>query len=308
MQCTYVGGPNNEFSCELDIGHSCFHKAGGVTWEDDSFYEGCPSTNTFPDMGTLRCVLNKHTDSRPHENGTYRWSNEGFEALTLKVSEIFYSLQGEGARAGEPSIFIRLQGCSAKNACYAKGVVCDTEFESGKEMFLPELHAELLRVQKGFARDKIGASKGTDCQWIVWTGGEPLDQLTPEICRWFAEQGYKQALETSGVKKLDPELAQWFNHITVSPKVAEHVLAKNFGALAIKKQIKQRIVTELRYVRHSGQPGIPNPSLIADYYYLSPHSDGGEINKENLEHCLKLCLENPKWRLSVQQHKFWRVL
>ena len=51
----------------------------------------------------------------------------------LKVSEIFYSLQGEGYRAGEASLFIRLQGCSAKNACYNSGVICDTEFDLDDE-------------------------------------------------------------------------------------------------------------------------------------------------------------------------------
>ena len=51
--------------------------------------------------------------------------------MKLKVSEIFYSLQGEGYRTGEASLFVRLQGCSVKNACYKSGIVCDTEFESG---------------------------------------------------------------------------------------------------------------------------------------------------------------------------------
>ena len=49
----------------------------------------------------------------------------------LKVSEIFYSLQGEGYRTGEASLFVRLQGCSVKHACFKSGVICDTEFESG---------------------------------------------------------------------------------------------------------------------------------------------------------------------------------
>ena len=54
--------------------------------------------------------------------------------MNLKVSEIFYSLQGEGARIGTPTIFIRLQGCKAKHACAKAGIKCDTEFESGKEL------------------------------------------------------------------------------------------------------------------------------------------------------------------------------
>ena len=42
--------------------------------------------------------------------------------------------EGEGQRAGHPSLFLRLQGCSAKHACYQAGVRCDTEFESGQPM------------------------------------------------------------------------------------------------------------------------------------------------------------------------------
>ena len=50
--------------------------------------------------------------------------------MNLRISEIFYSLQGEGARIGTPTVFIRTSGCRAKNACYALGIKCDTEFES----------------------------------------------------------------------------------------------------------------------------------------------------------------------------------
>ena len=53
------------------------------------------------------------------------------QVMTLNISEIFYSLQGEGLRVGTPTIFIRLQGCKTKHTCFKQGVVCDTEFESG---------------------------------------------------------------------------------------------------------------------------------------------------------------------------------
>ena len=53
--------------------------------------------------------------------------------MKLNINEIFYSLQGEGARSGKPSIFIRLQGCKAKKACLSAGIICDTEYETGKE-------------------------------------------------------------------------------------------------------------------------------------------------------------------------------
>ena len=196
----------------------------------------------------------------------------------MKVSEIFYSLQGEGARAGTPTIFIRLSGCSAKYACYSGGIRCDTEFESGKEMSNDEIFEWMQR---------------TDCKEITWTGGEPLDQLTEDVVTYFKDKGYFQAIETSGLKSAPKGL----DFICVSPKVAEHVVQKNFP----------EGVTELRYVRHAGQD-IPHPSIMAQHYWISPHSDGFIINQQNLKHCINLCLKNPQWKLSVQQHKQWNVL
>lgn len=200
--------------------------------------------------------------------------------MNLKVSEIFYSLQGEGARAGTPTFFIRLQGCKTKMACLQSGVICDTEFESGKEMSLNELDDWMQLTQN-------------ECKEITWTGGEPLDQLTDEIIAYFKDKGYYQAIETSGLHAP----VEGLDFICVSPKVAEHVIKKNFP----------NGVTELRYVRHKGQ-SIPEPSIEAKYYWISPHSDGFTINMENLNHCIKLCKSNPKWKLSVQQHKTWNVL
>ena len=71
----------------------------------------------------------------------------------LKVNEMFYSLQGEGKRAGEASIFIRLSGCD--QACG----FCDTEFESGKEMSVLEIE-EFIDQWPG--------------KWIVWSGANLL--------------------------------------------------------------------------------------------------------------------------------------
>lgn len=198
---------------------------------------------------------------------------------TLKVSEIFYSLQGEGARIGTPTIFIRLQGCKAKNACYAMGIKCDTEFESGKEFSIAEINEWIKKNADG-------------CKEITWTGGEPLDQLTNEITSFFKHKGFFQAIETSGLHPCVENI----DFICVSPKVAEHVIKKNFTK-----------VSELRYVRHKGQE-VPQPSIEAEHYWLSPHSDGFTINSENLKHCIDLCKQNPKWKLSIQNHKLWNIL
>lgn len=200
--------------------------------------------------------------------------------MRLRVSEIFYSLQGEGKRAGTPTVFIRLSGCSAKHACLASGVKCDTEFESGRDYSVEDL---LVWI-------KLNAP---ECLEITWTGGEPLDQLTEEAVFFFKQLGFYQAIETSGLKPAPDGL----DFIAISPKVAEHVVKKNFPTGC----------SELRYVRHAGQ-AIPKPSIQAAYYYLSPHSDGNTINRENLAHCIQLAKENPLWKLSIQQHKIWGVL
>lgn len=200
--------------------------------------------------------------------------------MSLKVSEIFYSLQGEGARVGTPTVFIRLSGCKAKNACFALGIKCDTEFESGSQKSVNEIIAWMQK-------------NAPQCKEITWTGGEPTDQLSAQHIAFFKAAGYFQAIETSG---LNPVL-EGIDFICVSPKVAEHVIKKNFP----------HGVDELRYVRHAGQD-VPEPSITAKHYWISPHSDGFSINAENLQHCINLCVQSGKWKLSIQNHKLWNVL
>ena len=200
--------------------------------------------------------------------------------MKLRISEIFYSLQGEGLRIGTPTIFIRTAGCKAKFACFKAGIVCDTEFESGKDYTLEEILVWLN-------------TNAPQCKEITWTGGEPTDQLTEEMVTYFKEKGFYQAIETSG---LNP-CPKGIDFICVLPKVAEHVIQKNFP----------NGVNELRYVRHKGQE-IPNPSIEAQHYWISPHSDGFNINSENMKHCIDLCVKNGKWKLSLQNHKIWNIL
>jgi organic radical activating enzyme len=193
--------------------------------------------------------------------------------MNLRVNEIFYSIQGEGARAGEPSIFIRLAGCDL--ACS----FCDTEFESGKEISLVDLLNEIAPLP---------------CKWIVWTGGEPMLQITYEIVEYFHAAGYKQAIESNGNHPI-PETIDWR---VVSPKVAEHVV----------KRHNPKGVDELRYVRHAGHQSVPAPAIKAKVYYLSPIFNGNTPDVANIKHCMNLALANPQWRLSLQIHKLLGVL
>lgn len=197
------------------------------------------------------------------------------------VNECFYSLQGEGVRAGTPNIFVRFTGCNLRCDIAAGpkspgGFACDTEFESGRKLSLDEILEWVLRCSK-------------DCKWLILTGGEPGLQVDEEFCLFFREAGYRLAIETNGSVALPP-LLDW---ITVSPKVAEHAIV-------------QKTADEVKYVRGWGQ-GIPKTKVEAGHYLISPAFSGLELPEETLQWCVKLCLEHPPWRLSVQQHKQWRV-
>lgn len=196
---------------------------------------------------------------------------------TLRVNEIFFSLQGEGGLQGTPAVFVRLQGCNLKCS------YCDTEFDTGDEMTLEQIHNE---IKQQCVPNVILPT------WIIWTGGEPALQLTREDVAYFKEKGFKQAIETNGTHEVPSNL----NYITVSPKVPIRILEKHFSG---------RIIDELRFPVKSGDklPEWFSSRLCVKSYFLSPIFDGDNINMENTAWAMRLCLENPHFRLSIQVHK-----
>lgn len=193
------------------------------------------------------------------------------------VNEVFLSLQGEGVRAGTVNVFIRFSGCNLRCSRESEGFDCDTEFVSGREMGPEELVAEVQRV-------------AGECRAVIFTGGEPALQLKAGLVFRLRELGFYTAIETNGTRELDT-VPDW---LTVSPKTAEHT-------------IRLKYADEVKYVRRVGQ-GIPRPALEATHKLLSPAFQAdGTLLAEDLEWCIRLVREHPEWRLSVQQHKAWRV-
>lgn len=192
--------------------------------------------------------------------------------MRLNVNEIFYSLQGEGGRTGEPSIFIRLTKCNLK--C----VFCDTDFAEGNDMVLSEILQEIKQYPG---------------RWIIWTGGEPTLQLKDEHLKFFRENGYKQAIETNGTRPVSPLI----DYITCSPK-------KNYET--IKSYLPE--VDEIRIPLQVGDK-LPVVDIfpIAKKYFVSPIFDGNQINKENVEYCVEIVKNNPSWTLSLQTHKLINI-
>lgn len=205
-----------------------------------------------------------------------------------RVNEIFYSLQGEGGRAGEPSVFVRFSGCNLSCSVVPGpkspgGFDCDTEFESGTWMTAKEIRAAYERR----LRDAGVTVQGWP--FVVFTGGEPLLQLDAALMAEFLT--IPAALETNGSIALPTGVT--LDWICVSPKVAEHV-------------VRVERAHEVKYVRAEGQ-GIPKPKCKSTLKFVSPSFGSDGLATATLRWCVDLCLQNPPWRLSVQQHKGWHV-
>jgi len=103
----------------------------------------------------------------------------------VRVTEIFFSIQGEGTRAGRPCVFVRFTGCDLR--C----VWCDTAyaFHGGTDMARPEI---------------VEAVERHPCRFALLTGGEPLLQPElPALCRDLLARGWEVAVETHGQLPLD---------------------------------------------------------------------------------------------------------
>jgi len=204
------------------------------------------------------------------------------------INEMFYSLQGEGVRAGTANVFVRLKGCNLACSMEAGdkspgGFDCDTEFESGLKMSAEDIvHSATARAKEGGAQN--------DSLSVIFTGGEPALQLDRSLVSAFKSCGWYTAIETNGSMDVS---GLGLDFICVSPKVAEHA-------------VRQLTADEVRYVRGNGQ-GIPKPTCEAIHKLISPTFNGMTMDKRAVDWCIKLVECNPDWRLSVQLHKLWNI-
>ena len=191
--------------------------------------------------------------------------------MKYKVSEIFYSIQGEGVHTGQPTVFIRMAGCSMKCS------FCDTKYSwrKAKTMSIESILKELQKYP---------------CDRITITGGEPFEQDMIPLVRALISD-YRVYFETNGSKSIPAEISAWC-WVTVSPK--KKVLAINLNRACEVKML----VNSLEDIKRSERLGAFCSPATA--ICLQPVS----MKPENIRLCVEAIKRNPRLRLSLQTHKY----
>lgn len=143
---------------------------------------------------------------------------------SLKISEVFSSIQGEGLRQGNPTHFIRLAGCNLKCA------FCDTRsaWTGGADLTLEEI---LQRVR--------ALDRDAPADWVCLTGGEPLLQAVGPLIRKLRAEGFRIQVETNATLERPLRVDWW----TVSPKPPRYAVRK--GYLEKAREVKLVVTRDL---------------------------------------------------------------
>ncbi|HEV2531141.1 7-carboxy-7-deazaguanine synthase [Phenylobacterium sp.] len=202
------------------------------------------------------------------------------------VKEIFLTLQGEGGQAGRAAVFCRFAGCnlwSGREQDRASAVCsfCDTDFVGldgpggGRFATADDLAAAVEGAWQGGRGDRL----------VVLTGGEPLLQVDDELIAALHARGFALALETNGTLPA-PQGIDW---VCVSPK-ADAAVVQTTGQ-ELKLVYPQAGVDPARFER-----------LDFERFLLQPMD--GPDRAANTAAAIAYCLAHPRWRLSVQTHKY----
>lgn len=210
--------------------------------------------------------------------------------MTYSVKETFLTIQGEGGQAGRPAVFLRFSGCNLwsgreQDRATAVCTFCDTDFvgtdgDGGGKFSDPEALADHV------ASFWIG--REGDPRLVVCTGGEPLLQLDTALTAALKARGFEIAVETNGTVEA-PAGIDW---ICVSPKAAAPVVQTTGQEL--KLVYPQPLAMPDRF-----------EDLAFDRFWLQPMD--GPDQAANTAAAIDYCLAHPKWRLSVQTHKYTGV-
>ncbi|MFL2995848.1 MAG: 7-carboxy-7-deazaguanine synthase QueE [Cytophagales bacterium] len=191
--------------------------------------------------------------------------------------ESFYSIQGEGFHSGKPAYFIRLSGCDVN--CHW----CDVKesWDISKEQY----------TEVGEIVNKV---KKTSAELVVITGGEPLMHDLSDLTKALKKEDKKIHIETSGTHPFTGD----FDWICFSPKKFKKPLEIYFS---ISDELKIIIYnkSDFKWAEQLSKKINKNTKLI-----MQPEWSREEFISPLILEYIKL---NPKWRISVQTHKYLNV-
>ncbi len=207
--------------------------------------------------------------------------------MSYAVKEIFLTLQGEGVHAGRRAVFLRFAGCNLwtgreEDRSTAVCQFCDTDFvgmngENGGRYDPNALASKVAELW----------GEGSGHRYVVMTGGEPMLQVDDAIIDALHGGGFTIAIESNGTLPVHAHI-DW---VCISPKAGSEIV--------------QRSGDELKLVWP--QPRSDTAAMEQwDFanFLVQPMDSGDEsLNRANIEAATAFVNANPKWRLSLQNHK-----
>ena len=205
--------------------------------------------------------------------------------MSYAVKECFLTLQGEGVQSGSRAVFLRFAGCNLwsgreQDRAAAQCNFCDTDFVGtdgeggGKFADAAQLADHVLATW----------GEGEDRRLVVITGGEPMLQLDPALVDALHDRGFRVAVESNGTL---PAIGG-IDWLCISPKAGTEVV--------------QRSGDELKLVWP--QEGVDPADLERwDFGNFLIQPMDCEAREEALGAAIRLVMDRPRWRLSLQTHK-----
>ena len=191
--------------------------------------------------------------------------------------ESFYSIQGEGFHTGKPAYFIRLAGCDVN--CHWCDVKESWDISEDQYLSIDEIISNVIKYS---------------AETVIITGGEPLMHTLTELTDALKEKNKKIHLETSGTHPISGH----FDWICFSPKKFKDPL-DDFFKLSNELKIIVYNDSDFLWAEELLKKIKNNPKLT-----LQPEwSKSKEINPKILNYIKS----NPKWRISLQTHKYLNV-
>jgi 7-carboxy-7-deazaguanine synthase (Cx14CxxC type) len=214
------------------------------------------------------------------------------------IKEIFSTLQGEGSHSGRVAVFCRFTGCNLwsgreEDRATAQCRFCDTDFV-GTDGLLGGKYSTAFELADTIEKEWLSMNPSESHRYVVFTGGEPLLQLDQELIWALHQRSFEIGVETNGTIK-PPNGIDW---LCVSPKDGTELICL--------------VADEIKYIVPQLNGEIDKKSIVQRLkrfenmnfknFFIQPMD--GPNRDRHLQFAISLCKERPKWRLSIQQHKY----